>query len=206
MHAVGSLTRSFLLRVRLGADLVILLADVARRLTSVTVLTEEAFYDYGSSRPEILRLLISTSILSSTGLPKSLDELGLRRDGLDRAWHYESLLSSALPVVIVLAGALTLEHWLFRNELTLLCIIDQEVADLAHVTIGQPLVRLILLQRSSIHLGGMLHRGHFQAVGAPPSRILHLHLYRPVIRLLVWPIALLLLLVQGLLQSVGIVL
>ena len=83
IHAVGSLTRRFLLRVRLGADLVILLANVARCLTSVTVLTEEAFYDYGPSRPEILRLVISTSILSSTRLPKSLDELGLRRDGLD---------------------------------------------------------------------------------------------------------------------------
>ena len=52
----------------------------------------------------------------------------------------------------------------------------------------------------------MLHWGHFQTVGAPTSRILHLHLYRPVIRLLIWPFALLLLLVQGLLQSVGVVL
>ena len=145
IHAAGSLTRRFLLWVRLGADLVILLANVARRLTSVTVLTEEAFYDYGSSRPEILGLLISTSILSSTGLPKSLDELGLRRDGLDRTWHDEALRPSAFPVVIVLTGAFTLEHRLFRDHLTLLRIIDQEVADLAHVTIGQPLVRLILL-------------------------------------------------------------
>ena len=48
-------------------------------------------------------------------------------------------------MVVVLAGALTLEHRLFRDHLTLLRIIDQEVADLAHVTIGQPLVRLILL-------------------------------------------------------------
>ena len=83
IHAIGSLIRCFLLRVRLGADLVILFANVARCLTFVTILTEEAFYDYGSSRPEILRLLISTSILSSTRLLKSLDELGLGRNGLD---------------------------------------------------------------------------------------------------------------------------
>ena len=113
IRAVGSLTRIFVFRVRLSADLVILLADVARRFSSVTVLTEEAFYDYSSPRPEILGLVISTSILTSTGLTKSLDELGLRGDGLDRAWHDEALRPSAFPVVVVLAGALTLEHWLF---------------------------------------------------------------------------------------------
>ena len=109
-------------------------------------------------------------------------------------------------MIIVLAGALTLEHRLFGDKLALLCIIDEEVADLAYVTIGQSLVRLILLKRSAIQLRRVLGWSHLQAVGTPAGRVLNLHLYRSVVRIFIWPFALLLLLIQRLLQSVCVIL
>ena len=60
----------------------------------------------------------------------------LLRNRLDRAGYYEALLAGTLTVIVVLAGAFTLQHRLFGDQLALLLIIDEEVTDLADVAIG----------------------------------------------------------------------
>ena len=86
-------------------------------------------------------------------LLNGLDGLGLLGDRLDGAWDHDSLGACALTVEVVLAGALALQHWLFRHKLALLGVIDEEVTDLTDVAIGQFLVGLVKLKRSTIHFG-----------------------------------------------------
>ena len=157
IHDGARLACSLFFRVGLGADLVELLADVAGGLVPVAELTDEALDDdIGLPMVHLVRLVSFVTAIAVRIvllLMNGLDKLWLLGDRLDGAWNHESLGAGALPVEVVLAGTFALQHWLFRHQLALLGVIDEEVADLTDVAIGQFLVRLVKFERSTIHFG-----------------------------------------------------